>query len=303
MDLNASPWMFAGLLAALSIVMVVTMMRVTLMAIARPARPTATKAWGAAYLSTWGAIVVLLASIGARLSMPARQIGAGLVLVVGGWLTIHLLSLWTWLSLERAGGRRTGETIPPGADSLRRRAGQLTILGLLIVVIAAVTLGTVQSLFAFMSQPGHRLIAATMTISAIGWTLLVAGGARFALREGDPMTHQEIEDLFRNGKYGSRGIAAPWVYRRSVYRVFGQAKGSKAEADISIRAFKDAWRSGAWWREPPWQIRFTMAIGAVMMLFGGFGTVVVIGPPLVKVFVGLALVYASAQLLAAYRRA
>ena len=303
MDPNTSLLMFAGLLAALSIVMVLTMMRFTLMAIARPARPPAAKAWGTAYLSTWVAIVVLLASTGARLSMPVRQIAAGLVLVAGGWLTIHLLSLWMWLSIERAGARRTGEAILPGADTLRRCAGQLTIVGLLVIVIAAIVLGSVQSLIDFMWQPGHRLTAATITLFAIGWTLLVIGGARFALREGEPMTHREIEELIRDGKYGSRGIAAPWAYRRSVYRVFGPAKGSKAESETSIRAFKDAWRSGAWWRERPWQIRFTMALGALMMVFGGFGTVVVLGPPLAKVVVGSALVYAAVQLFGAYRRA
>src|SRR5206468_7839806 len=148
--------------------------------------------------------------------------------------------------------------------------GQLTIVGLCVVALASVAIGLAQWLFAFMWQPGHRLTAATIVMFAIGWMLLVAGGARFALNEGDPMTHREIEEFIRSTKYGSRGNAAPWVFRRSVYRVFGRAKGSKAEGETSIRAFKDAWRSGAWWRERPWQIRFTMASGAMLMVFGGF---------------------------------
>src|SRR5207244_3862173 len=155
---------FAGLFGALSILMVLTMMRFTLMAIARPARPGAAKAWGAAYLSTWGAIVVLLATTGARMSMPARQTGAGLALVVGGWLTVHLLALWMWLSIERTGARRTGEAIPRDADTLRRRAGQLTIVGLCVVALASVAIGLAQWLFAFMWQPGHRLTAATIVM-------------------------------------------------------------------------------------------------------------------------------------------
>jgi len=39
------------------------------------------------------------------------------------------------------------------------------------------------------------------------------------------------------------------------------------------------------------------------MVFGGFGTAVVVGPPVAKVLFGTALVYAAVQLYGAYRRA
>ena len=66
---------------------------------------------------------------------------------------------------------------------------------------------------------------------------------------------------------------------------------------------KQAWRSGAWRREPYWVPVFTMAAGVALMMYGGFGAAIVAAPLLVKVLCGGALAYATIQLFAAIRRA
>jgi hypothetical protein len=46
-----------------------------------------------------------------------------------------------------------------------------------------------------------------------------------------------------------------------------------------------------------------MTAGGLMLVFGGFGSVVVAGPLLAKILCGGALVYTTFQLTAAFRRA
>jgi hypothetical protein len=226
-------------------------------------------------------------------------------LVAGGWGTFQAFWVWGWLSIERTNARATGRavTLTPGKEAIHRRAGQLVVVGLIAVALAVIELGYARAAVAALIAPGHRAIAATLTVAAVGFVLLISGGMRLALSRGKPMSHAEIEEDLRRGKFGPQGRTGMLSFRRSTYRHFGPAEGAKAEQEVSIGAMKEAWRSGEWRRDPGWQTVFIMTAGGLMTIFGGFGAAVVAGPPVVKILFGGALGYTAFQLVAAVRRA
>jgi hypothetical protein len=290
-------------LSALSLLMVVAMVRFSAAIISLPEGRTASRVWGLTYLVCWFAIILLLRA-GVTAGTPVPHAAAGLVLVAAGWGTFHAFWLWLWLSLERTNARATREQPPsPSRDAVRRGTGHIAVAGLLVVAVAVIQLGFMGQLLDTMVEPGHRAIAATATVAAVGFTLLLVGGVRLTLARGHPMTHAEIEEQVRDITYGPQGRAGPLSYRRSAYRVFGPAKGAEGEMEVSVQAMKEAWRSGAWRRDPTWQTVFMMTAGGLMMAFGGFGSAVVAGPLLVKILCGGALLYTAVQLVAATRRA
>ena len=291
-------------LSVLSPLMVFAMVRFNSVIVAEPGRRSAINWWGITYAVTWAAIIILLlqGAVAAGIAMPRAV--AGVTLVAVGWGTFHALWLRLWLSLERSNARGTQtETISPFHEVIRHRAGQLAIGGLVVVALAFIRLGYFRDILATMLASGHRSLAATLTIAVAGFTLLVLGGARLVLSQGKPMSHAEIEEQFRAIKYGPQGRTGPLSYSRSIYRIFGPAQGAQAEQQVSLHAMKEAWRSGAWWRDSMWRTLFMMTAGGLMMIFGGFASFVVADPAVVKAFAGGALAYTTFQLIAAVRRA
>jgi hypothetical protein len=290
-------------LAALSILMVVAMVRFSLAIINLPERRYASRVWGLTYIVSWVAIIRLLRA-GMAAGTPVPHAATGLVLVAAGWGTFHAFWIWLWLSLERTNARATHEKTPTlSRDALRRGTGHIAVAGLLVVALAVIQLGFMRDLLDTMIEPGHRAIAITATVAAVGFTLLMVGGMRLALARGRPMTHAEIEEQARDIKYGPQGQTGPLSYRGSAYRIFGPAKGAQAEQEVSMHDMKAAWRSGAWRQDSSWRTVFMMTAGGLMMLLGGFGSAVVAGPLVVKVLCGGALLYTAVQLVAAARRA
>lgn len=291
-------------LALLSLLMVVAMVRFTTAIIATPERLSGTRWWGITYGVTWAAIVGLLVCGAVAAGTPVPQAVAGLTLVAAGWGTFQAFWLWLWFSLERTNARATHTArVSQFHDAVRHRAGQLAIGGLVVVTLAVIQLGYLRDLAATMLVPGHRTLAATLTVAALGFTLLLVGGMRLTLARGQPMSHAEIEEQLRDIQYGPQGRTGPLSFRRSAYRIFGPAEGAQAEQEVSLAAMKAAWRSGAWRRDSSWRTVFMMTAGGLMMLFGGFGSVVVAGPLLGRILCGGGLIYTTFQLTAAFRRA
>jgi hypothetical protein len=290
-------------LSALSVLMVLAMVRFSVAIVSLPERRYASRVWGLTYVVSWVAIIRLLRA-GVAAGTPVPHAAAGLVLVAGGWATFHAFWLWLWLSLERTNAGAThAETASASRDAVRRGTGHIAIAGLLVVGLAVIQLGFMGDLLDTMIEPGHRAIAATATVATVGFTLLMVGGMRLALARGHPMTHAEIEEQVREIKYGPQGRTGPLSYSRSAYRIFGPAKGAEAEQEVSFHDMKAAWHSGAWRRDSSWRTVFMMTAGGLMMLFGGFGIAVVAGPMVVKILCGAALLYTAVQLVAAARRA
>lgn len=292
-------------LAVASIVMVVAMVQFSEAIIAEPGRPLAVRWWGLAYAAAWGAIAVVTVSVARAVDTAWPQTLALVTLVVGGWGTFQAFWVWLGLGLERTNARAAGQavTLTPAKEDILRRAGQLAIGGLIAVGIAVTELGYVRAALAALVAPGRHAITATLTTAVLGGALLIFGGMRLVLSRGQPMSRDEIEEDMRRSRYGPQGRTGPLGFRRSTYRHFGSAEGAKAEQEISIGAMKDAWRSGAWRRDPGLQTVFMMTAGGLLMTFGGFGAGVVAGPPVAKVVCGGALGYVAYQLVAAVRRA
>ena len=285
--------------------MVLAMVRFSVAIVAEPGQPAAVKGWGLIYGAAWGVIVVVmgLGAIAGGAAWP--QALAGVTLVVGGWGTFQAFWVWLWLSLERTNARSAGEaeTLSPVREAICRRAGQLAVGGLIAVALACIGLEGTRATVAALIAPGHRAITATLTVAAMGFALFMFGTVRGVLNRGKPMRHEEIEENIGRTKYGPKGPTGGLAFRASTYRHFGPAVGAKMEAEASFTGIKDAWRSGAWRRDPFWQTFSIMATGALMMVLGGFGVVVVAGPLVAQVVCGGILGYVTYQLVAAVRRA
>jgi len=84
-----------------------------------------------------------------------------------------------------------------------------------------------------------------------------------------------------------------------VLGLFIARRPSKSEG-FTVQAMKQAWRSGAWLRNPQWRRRFITVAGGVLMIFGIFSSFFVIGPPWVKLLGGGAMLYILACLIWAF---
>ena len=291
--------------AVASIVMVFAMVQFSAAIIAEPERPSAVKWWGLTYAAAWVVIAMVILRWASAADGSWPRAVAGVTLIAGGWGTFQAFWVWLCLSLERTNARATGQavTLTPAKEAILRRAGKLAGGGLIAVALAVIELGYARALLTALVAPGHRAIAASLSVAAVGWALLILGGVRLVLSRGEPMSHAEIEEDLRRSRYGPRGRTGPLSARGSIYRHVGPAEGAKAQREVSIAAMKNAWRTRAWRRDPTWQTVFIMAAGGLMMAFGGFSAAVVAGPPVVKLLCGGALCYTMFQLVAAVRRA
>ncbi len=292
-------------LAVASIVMVPAMVQFTTAAIAIPARPAAFKVWGLIYLAAWSAIGFVMFQFAMLSNATLPQAVALLTLGVGGWATFQASWLWLWLSLELSNLRAGNDTatLPPAREKLCRRSGQLAVVGLIAVALAAIELGYVRKLVETMIAPGHRAIAATILVTAIGAFLLLFGGMRMVLRRGEPMTHAEIEEDIGRVKLGLQSRSGDLRFGGVKYRHFGPAKGASAQQELSITEMTKAWRSGEWRRNPNLFNAFIMTAGGLMMIYGGFGIPIAAGPLWTKVLCGGLLAFVTFKLIAALRRA
>jgi hypothetical protein len=293
-------------LALASIVMVLAMVRFSVALIAEPGRPSAVKGWGLLYAATWGVItVVLLRFVMNFGGTPWPQALAAVIPWPFGWGTFQAFWVWLWLSIERANAREAGDAdaLAPAREALCWRAGQLALGGLIFVALAVIALDGTRAAIAELLAPDNRALTATLTVAAAGFVLFMIGTVRGVIKHGKPMSHAEIEEDIGRTKYGAQGRTGPLTYRASTYRHFGPAVGAKFEEEVSISEVKGAWRSGAWRRDLFWQTVSMMAAGVVMMVFGGFGAVLVAGSLSAKIICGGALGYVTYQLITAFRRA
>ena len=89
-------------------------------------------------------------------------------------------------------------------------------------------------------------------------------------------------------------LAAPMAaFRAWRYWLPKRAWGAGFSDEVSITQFKAAWRQGLWRADSRWRGLFIMGFGAAFMTVGGFGLIIVLGPPGVKLLAGSALLYAS----------
>ncbi len=180
-------------------------------------------------------------------------------------------------------------------DRLRRATKSflqtvLVIFALLVLAVVAEQLPPLRALDAFLKD--HRdversLQMLTLGMAVVGGLMLI--GAQFlpAPRLSASMSQEEIESLSPPIEYSE--AKSNW------------SRSFSGEASFS--AVKKAWRLRSWRYDRSWRIFFVMMVGALLLAVGLFGFFVVIGPPVVKLFCGGALLYALGRTAWGFRQA
>lgn len=134
-------------------------------------------------------------------------------------------------------------------------------------------------------------------MAVIGGLLLV--GTHFVVRVGDerPLRNQNVEE-----RPGSRQ-RQPGFWGWFAYWFRGKTVGNEFVDEASVREIKGAWRQQAWLTNPRWRRMYLMLAGGICMVLGLFGFFFVVGPPLVKLLCGGALLFATARTVWAFWRA
>jgi hypothetical protein len=121
---------------------------------------------------------------------------------------------------------------------------------------------------------------------------MMGGILKLLMDQDESLSRADVEDVERSVRMAARPVA----WRASSYRVRGRAAGRQGSEQFSFRELKQAWKSGAVWREAIWKRRFITSIGALMLTIGLFGSFVVMGPPWIKVLMGSLLLYALSRI-------
>ncbi|MCC7353492.1 MAG: ABC transporter ATP-binding protein [Anaerolineae bacterium] len=180
-------------------------------------------------------------------------------------------------------------------DRLRRATRSLwqtalVISGLLVLAVVAELLPPLQAFDAFLKdRPG---VSQFLQILTLGMAIL--GGLMLVLAQFLPAPRHSLS----TSQDEAESLSPPLEYDEVKS---GSSRSFSGEASFS--AVKEAWRLRAWRYDRSWRIFFVMMAGALLMVVGLFGFFVVIGPPLVKLLCGGALLYALGRTAWGFRRA
>jgi hypothetical protein len=299
-----------------------------------PLRPPAIR-WSLAYAAVWGALFA--ADIALLRQMPSTEARRNLLLiflVMGSWLAMNFILVVFIRALIRAQGGQPSrhrssprgrpyidsqgfeplatdvataaeapEVVAPQGSGLRvRLRNALHTIGNLLLILLVIAVGEalppLQRLHAWTQAHRQTLLAVTISMTAVGFVLLMGMAIHMVLSRGTPMSKREIDALAAR-----RLTSRPALWRRSAYRSRGTAVGAQAEDSASFAEVKAAWRARAWLVSPRWRRLFAGLIGSAFMATGMFGLFVVIGSPGIKLLCGGVLLYAWVRSIVAFARA
>ena len=285
--------------------------------------------WSLAYAAVWGALFA--ADIALLRQMPSAEARRNLLLiflVMGSWLAMNFILVVFIRALIRAQGGQPSrhrssprgrpsldsqgfeplaaeapEVVAPQGSGLRARLlNALRTIGNLLLILLVIAIGEalppLQRLHAWTQAHQQTLLAVTISMTAVGFVLLMGMAIHMVLSRGTPMSKREIDALAAR-----RLTSRPALWRRSAYRSRGTAVGAQAEDSASFAEVKAAWRARAWLVSARWRRLFAGLIGAAFMATGMFGLFVVIGSPGIKLLCGGALLYAWVRGISAFARA
>ena len=170
----------------------------------------------------------------------------------------------------------------------------------LVVIGVGEALPPLQALERWIAPQREALAWATGWTAFLGWALLI-GAVIYRIRTGGgSLTRSEIEASVKSVK---DGLEVPYFSRVSRYWVPKKAWSAGFSDEVSISQFKAAWEKRLWLVDSRWRGLFIMALGALLMAFGGFGLIIVLAAPGLKFLAGLALGYAAVRILWAFGRA
>lgn len=167
-------------------------------------------------------------------------------------------------------------------------------LALALVFMAALIaeLPPMKGLWAWIHAREWPLILTTGGIGIVGFAFMMGGIMKLLLDQDESLSRTDVEDVERSVRMAAR----PVTWRASSYRVWGHAVGLRGSERFTFAEMKQAWRSGAVWRESVWKRRLITSIGALMLTVGLFGSFLVVGPPWMKILMGSLLLYVLSRL-------
>ena len=173
---------------------------------------------------------------------------------------------------------------------MKNLLGWAKMFGLvLLAIILAEAFKPLKALEQLVKQHESVLLAGTIGMAVLGFVIFMGSILTLIMNQGEPMSHREVEDSSRR----IRDQAAwPYTWRASAYRVFGKTAGRQADDEFSFHEMKEAWHTGAWLRNSEWRRRFITTAGGLLLVFGIFGIIFVVGPAWIKLFAGGAALYA-----------
>jgi hypothetical protein len=165
-----------------------------------------------------------------------------------------------------------------------------SIFGLLIVIVAIFLFALLvdqitplKQLDAYLKENPQPWTGMTLVGAFAGLSLLLFAWISWGLLTGQPMSEDEAKD------YMHTSAGSPRLTR--VFR--GKATGFETpQGAASFREVKDAFRSGAWLRDPVMRVFCLGTVGLLLLALGGFGYFVVTAPPAAKLICAGALLYA-----------
>jgi hypothetical protein len=169
----------------------------------------------------------------------------------------------------------------------------LLILGILALAVIAEFIPPLKQLTNYLGEHPQPYKGITIGVSIVGWILFAVAIAYGLWTQGRPMSDDEALGFME------QSAGSPTIRRH--FR--GRAKGAEFHTDVTFREIKEAWQSGDWRHEPIWLPVFIGLLAVALIAFGMFGFFFVIGPPLVKLLCGGALLYAAARTAWAFWKA
>jgi hypothetical protein len=182
---------------------------------------------------------------------------------------------------------------------MNRISGWIGPAALVVVAIMLSELPVMKQAGRVIDSHRALLLPAAIGLAAFGFTVFMGGILSMLMASGNAMTHEEIESAIAERRFAGQ----PSVWRASAHRVFGDAAGQQASGEASFAGIKDAWRTGEWRRDTQWRRLFVIAAGGVMLFYGIFGLLLIVGPMHIKVLVAGAMAYVTAMTARGFARA
>lgn len=175
----------------------------------------------------------------------------------------------------------------------------LKLLGAIIALIVLGELPFVKGWARLIDELRPWLVPLTLTASIVGFLALLWGWVVTATRLGQPMSHEEVEQLAARTQ-----ILGP-SKRFSKARIWGKTTGVQVpEIAWTFQELKEAWHTGTWWSDPTMRQRYTITAGGALFVLGLFALVaLLVQPASVKLLLGGTVLYALVRLPWAFRRA
>jgi hypothetical protein len=169
----------------------------------------------------------------------------------------------------------------------------VTLVLALVVIIGANSIPALKRIDVFTEQHRTPLVAITLSITIVGWLIFMGSLIYYSVKGGSPLSSEEVEETARQVKFRNASV--------STYRFRGKTWGKGFADSFSLAEAKRAGKG--WWKDPRWRRNLIVGGGGLIMGFGLFSLLGVLGPVGAKVLLGAAMLSAVVRLARAFMRA